>query len=61
MPIEDELVEAKVTWDIGKTLGCQVNNEEAIIKALTKVHNCQDFILPRKRGLPRKNKEKSKN
>ena len=61
MPIEDELVEAKVTWDIGKMLGCQVNNEEAMIKALAKVHDCQDFVLPRKRGRPRKNKGKSKN
>ena len=61
MPIEDELVEAKVIWDIGKTLGCQVNNEEVMSKALATVHDCQDFVLPRKRGRPKKNKGKSKN
>ena len=54
-------MEAKVTRDIGKTMGCQVNNEEAMIKALAKVHDCQNFVLLRKRGRPRKNKGKSKN
>ena len=57
---EEELVEAQITWDIGKMLGCKVSNEMAMITALTKVSECQDFVIPRKRGRPRKNKGSSK-
>ena len=57
---EEDLVEARITWDIGKTLGCKVSNEKAMICALAKLPEYQDFVLPRKRSRPRKNKCRSK-
>ena len=53
---EEDLVDAKVTWDVGKALGLQVSNERAMFEALSKVHEVQNFVLPRTRGRPRKNK-----
>ena len=61
IPIEEELVEAQITWDLGKMLGLQASNEKAVIDALSKVHEIQDFVLPRKRGRPRKKTNCSKN
>ena len=56
MPSEEDLVEARIAWEVGKTLGCKVSNEEAMIRALANIPEHQDFVLPRKRGRPRKNK-----
>ena len=56
MPSEEDLVEARIAWEVGKTLGCKVSNDEAMIRALANLPEHQDFILPRKRGRPRKNK-----
>ena len=60
VPCEEDLVEARISWDIGKTLGCKVSDEKAMICALAKVSDCQDFVLPRKRGRPRKRRGRSK-
>ena len=60
MPCEEDLVEVRVTWDIGKTLGLSVSNEKAMFDALAKVQECQDFVIPRRRGRPRKNKDRTK-
>ena len=56
MPNEEDLVEAKIAWEVGKTLEYEVSNKEAMICALAKLPENQDFVLPRKRGRPRKNK-----
>ena len=56
-PCEEDLVEARISWDIGKSLGCKVSNEKAMICALAKVLDIQ--VLPRKRGRSRKNKDRS--
>ena len=53
-PWEENLIEAQITWDIGKTLGCKVSNEMAMINALARVPEGQDFVIPRKRGCPKK-------
>ena len=37
MPDEDDVVEAQITWDIGKTLGLQAINEKAVVDALAKI------------------------
>ena len=58
--VEEDLVGTQISWNVGKTLGLKVNNEEALTAALAKVDECQDFVLPRKRGRPRKNKGLSK-
>ena len=50
MPCEEGLVEARISWDIWKTLGLKVSNEKAMICMLAKVPEFQDFVLPRKRG-----------
>ena len=50
----ENLVEARVTWDLGKALGLRGSNEKSIIDALAKMHDCQDLVLPRRRGRPRK-------
>ena len=60
LPAEDDLVETQITWDVGKLLGLHVNNEKAMLAALAKVDDCQDFVLPRRRGRPRKKKEIAK-
>ena len=52
-------MEARITWDMGKNMGFKVSNEMSMIKALAKVHDCQDSILPRRRGRPRKVKNRS--
>ena len=59
-PCDEDLVEAPITWEVGKLLGCSANNEKAVIEALAKIPECQDFIMPRKRGRPKKNKGKTK-
>ena len=59
--VDEEVMETKISWDVGKTLGLPVSNEGAMIAALAKVQEIQDFTLLRKRGRPRKNKSKSKN
>ena len=60
VPCEEDLVGARISWDIGKTLGLKVSNENAMFDALAKVQECQDFVMPRKRGRPRKNKDSTK-
>ena len=52
--IDEELVEAQITWDLGMMLGLRASNEEAVRAALSKVHEVQDFVIPRKRGRLRK-------
>ena len=56
VPCEEGLVEARITKDIRKTMGFKVNNEMTMLDALAKVPECQDFVLPRRRDYPRKNK-----
>ena len=56
IPKDEDLVEAKVAWDLGKFLGLEVSNDEAMIAALSKVKDCQDFVLLKKRGQTKKNK-----
>ena len=46
---EHDLVEAQVTWGLGKELELKVGDEKTIIAALSKVREVQDFVLPRKR------------
>ena len=60
MPKEEDLVEAQITWDLGKIMGLQESNENTMIDALSKVQEVQDFVLPRRRGRPRKNTSRSK-
>ena len=50
---EEDLVVAQVSWDLRKVLGLQVSNEKAMIVTLAKVQECQDFVLPGRRGHPR--------
>ena len=57
LPFEEELVEAQKSWNIGKDLGLKVSNEVAMVDALAKIKECQDFSLPRKRGRQRKKKD----
>ena len=57
---EERLVEARVSWDLAKTLGLSVSNEKAMVAAIAKVQDCQDFILPRRRGHPRKAKNRNR-
>ena len=38
--VDEDLVEAQITWDIGKALGLQAKNEKAMVAALAKVHEC---------------------
>ena len=59
-PRDEDPMEAPTTWEVGKLLGCSANNEKAVIEALAKIPECQDFIMPRKRGRPKKNKGKTK-
>ena len=56
---EENLVEAQVSWDLGKALRLSSSNEKSIIDALTKIQECQDFVLPRKRGRPTKGRNRS--
>ena len=37
---EEELIEAKNSWNIGKALGFKVSNDLAMIEALSKVKEC---------------------
>ena len=37
VPDEEGLVEAQITWEIGKALGCLASNEKAVIEAIAKV------------------------
>ena len=37
VPCEEDLVEARISWDIGKTLGLKVSNENAMFDVLAKV------------------------
>ena len=60
VPDEDDLVEAQITWDIGKELGLQVSNDRAMLKALSKVQQLQDFSVKRRRGRSKKQKDRSK-
>ena len=53
-------MEAQVSWDIGKTLGLMVSNDKAMIAALAKVKDCQDFVIPRRRGRTRKAKNRNR-
>ena len=56
LPFKEELMEAKNSWNIGKALGFKVSNDLAMIEALSKVKECQDFSLHRKRRRQRKHK-----
>ena len=38
----------------------KVSHEKAMVVALARVHECQDFVLPRRRGHPRKNEDHTK-
>ena len=60
LPFDEELVEAQNTWDVGKVLGFKVSNELAMVEALSKVSECQDFSLPTRRRHPRRYKGSSK-
>ena len=55
---EEDLVEVRICWDVGKFLGLKVGNDKAMIASLVKVNQCQDFVMPRKRGRPKKNKSR---
>ena len=59
-PWEENLIKARVSWDLGKVLGLRVSNEIAMIEALAKVPKCQDFVMPRRKGHPRMKKGDSK-
>ena len=39
---EEDLVEAQITWDMGKEMGFRVSDEKAMLKALLKVKEVQD-------------------
>ena len=54
IPDEEDLIKAQVTWGIGKEMGLRVNDEGAMLKALSKVKEVQDFNVTRKRGRPKK-------
>ena len=56
LPLEEELMEAQNTWNIGATLGVTTSNEIAMLDALSKIRECQDFSLPKRRRRTRKNK-----
>ena len=43
MPWEENLIDARFSWDLGKVLELKVSNEMAMIEALAKVLECQDF------------------
>ena len=47
VPSEEDLVETRITWDLGKALGFKVCNKKDMISALSKVSECQDFVLPK--------------
>ena len=40
IPFEEDLVEARITWDIGKMMGLEVSNEKAMVDAIAKVKEC---------------------
>ena len=54
LPFDEELVEAQNMWNIGKALGLKDSNELAMVEALSKVKEFQDFSLPQKRSRLRK-------
>ena len=56
LPFDEELVEAQNTWNVGKALGLKLSNELAMVEALSKVRECQDFSMPTRRRRPKKNK-----
>ena len=50
-------MEAQNMWNIAKAMGLSVSNELEVIDYLSKIKECQDFTLPRKRGRNRKNRK----
>ena len=40
VPFEEDLVEARVSWDLGKAMGLKVSNDKAMVAALAKVQKC---------------------
>ena len=56
LPFEEELVEVQNTWNIAMVIGLKTSYELAVIDYLSKIKDCQDFTLPRKRGRCKKNK-----
>ena len=48
------------SWNIRNVMGLKISNELAMINALSKVKEYQNFTLPRRRGRPRKNKGNTK-
>ena len=50
IPFEEDLMEARISWDVGKILGLKVSNEKTMVTSLSKVHECQDFVFPKKKG-----------
>ena len=61
IPDEDDLVEAQITWDLGREFGFRVNDEKAMIEALSKVKVVQDYSVTRKRGRPKKQRGEATN
>ena len=56
LPFEEELVEVQNMWNIAKVMGLKTSNELVVIDYLSKIKDCKDFTLPRKRGCRKKNK-----
>ena len=54
LPIEENLMEAQITRDVGACLGITTSNEGAVLLALSKIRECQDFALPKRRRRSRK-------
>ena len=59
IPDNEDLVEAQITWDMGKELGFQVFYERAMLEALSKVKEVQDFSVAKKSGQPKKQRGQS--
>ena len=58
LPFEEELVDAQNAWNISKALRLKTSNELAAVEAISKIKECQDFTLPRKKGSHRKKKKR---
>ena len=54
---EDALVEAQVTWELGKQVGLTGRNNEEIITVLSILDKNQGIGTAKKKGRPRKKKE----
>ena len=54
LPFEERLMEAQITRDIGACLGITTSNEVAMLTALSKIREGQDFALPKSRRRSKK-------